>query len=340
MKALIYKGPRQLVLEDAPIPAVNPGEALIRVRACGICGSDIHGYLGTTGRRDPGVIMGHEFSGEVVSVAPDVTDFKPGDRVVVEPTLNCTECRFCKTGRTQYCPNKGFLGVFSVNGAFAEYVSVPARLLFPMPDDLTFEEGALIEPLAVAVEGVEKVSDYSGKTVVVIGAGTIGLLTLTVLRSKNPARIIVADLSDNRLKAAKEMGADLVFNSRDCDVPAMVKQLTDGYGADVSIECVGLEKSVETAMACLHSEGTAIWIGNSALEITLHMQRVVTGGLTIHGTYTYSHEMFGRTLYSYKEMNVPTDRIISRTLTPEEAPEVMEDLANGNDKVIKTVIVF
>ena len=116
--------------------------------------------------------------------------------------------------------------------------------------------------------------------------------------------------------------------------------LTDGIGADVSIECVGLGKSVDTAMSCLHKEGAAVWIGNSAKEITLDMQRVVTGGLSVYGTYTYSHEDFGKTLYSYKEMGIPTERIISRTLTPEEAPEVIEDLANGNDTVIKTVIVF
>lgn len=340
MKAVVYKGPRQLAVEDIPMPEVLPGYALIKVKASGICGSDIHGYLGTTGRRNPGVVMGHEFSGEVVEVAPDVTDFVPGDRVVVEPTINCEKCRFCKAGRTQYCTDKGFLGVFSVNGGFAEYVSVPARLLFRLPDDMSFEEGALIEPTAVAKCGVEMVADYTGKTVVIVGAGTIGLLVLSVLKSKNPACIIVTDLSENRLKAAKELGADYVLNPKNCDVIAEVMNLTDGIGADVSIECVGLGKSVDTAMSCLHKEGAAVWIGNSAKEITLDMQRVVTGGLSVYGTYTYSHEDFGKTLYSYKEMGIPTERIISRTLTPEEAPEVIEDLANGNDSVIKTVIVF
>lgn len=339
MKALVYKGPRQVEVEDVAIPELQKDYALIKVKACGICGSDVHGYLGTTGRRDIGVIMGHELSG-VVEAIDGESEFKPGDRVVVEPTINCQVCPFCEAGRTQYCVNKGFLGVFSVHGGFAEYLAVPSRLLFRLPDDLSFEEGALIEPLAVSKCGVDQVKSYEGKTAVIVGAGTIGLLALAVVKARKAARIIVVDLSDNRLAKAKEMGADYIFNSGKVDAVEEIKKLTDGLGADVSIEAVGSTAPVKTAIDCLRPESDCVWIGNSAKNITLDMQSVVTRGIKIHGTYTYSHDDFGATLYEYREMGIPTDDILSRTLPLEEAAEVIELLANGDDKYVKTMITF
>jgi len=329
-----------MVLEDIPVPELQAGDVLVKVKACGICGSDVHGAMGMTGRRVEGVVMGHEFAAEVVKMADDVTGWNIGDKVVVEPCKNCCNCVFCENGRTQYCPNKGFLGVFDVNGAYAEYVAIPARSLLKLPDDMTFEEGALIEPLAVSKVGVEKVADYTGKTVVVVGAGTIGLLAVAVLKSKNPAQIIVTDLSENRLDAARKLGVDHALNPRTCDVVAKIKELTNGYGADVSIECVGLEKSVQQALAVLRPEGHSVWIGASAKDITINMQTVVAGGLTVYGTYTYSHQEFADTLYAYKAMKIPTDDIISCRVTMEQIPDMIMDLASGNDKIIKAMVVM
>ena len=340
MKALVYKGPRQLAIEDVSVPDVPAGYVLVRVKMSGICGSDVHGYLGITGRRCPGVIMGHEFSGVVERVADDVKSVKAGERVVIQPTVYCGTCSACKAGNTHRCPNKTFLGVFDVNGGFAEFVSVPERLVLPLPDNMMFEDGALIEPLAVSRCGVDKIKDYSGKNVLVVGAGTIGLLAIAVLKARGAKQIIAADLSPNRLEVAKKVGAHAVFSPKDVDAPKMVQQLTGEAGVDVSIEAVGASRPVETAISCLRAGGDCVWIGNSEKIISLDMQSVVTREITIHGTYIYSHADFAATLAGYKSLGIDADAIISRKLSVEEAPAVIEELANGSDTLIKTMISF
>ena len=340
MKALVYKGPRKMNVEEVPLPSILPGYALVRVKQSGVCGSDVHGYLGLTGRRCPGVIMGHEFSGIVERVADDVTMVSAGQRVVVQPTVYCGTCGYCRSGYTQRCTNKTFLGVFDVNGGFAEFVSVPVKLLLPLPDDMSFEDGALIEPLAVSRCGVDKISNYSGKTVLVVGAGTIGLLAIAVLKARGAKMIIAADLSQNRLAIARKMGAHAAFSPIDTEAVQTIQKLTGEVGVDVSVEAVGAAKPVETAISCLKPGGHCIWIGNSEKIIPLDMQSVVTREITIHGTYIYSHEDFAATLASYTDMKIDAGAIISQTMTLEQAPAVIEELASGSDRLIKTMISF
>ncbi len=340
MKALVYKGPREIDVEEVALPRILPGHVLIRVKMSGICGSDVHGYMGLTGRRCPGVIMGHEFSGIVERTADDVSSVRAGQRVVVQPTVYCGTCGYCRWGYTQRCPNKTFLGVFDVNGGFAEFASVPAKLVLPLPDDMSFEEGALIEPLAVSRCGVDKISDYSGKTVLVVGAGTIGLLAIAVLKARGARMIIAADLSKNRLSIARKMGAHAVFCPQETDAVQMIQKLTGEVGADVSVEAVGAAKPVEVAIGCLKPGGHCVWVGNSEKIIPLDMQSVVTREITIHGTYIYSHADFAATLAGYADMKIDAGTVISRTMTLEQAPLVIEELASGSDRLVKTMISF
>ena len=340
MKAMIYKAPYQLAIEDVPMPALLPGHALVKVKACGICGSDVHGFMGETGRRCPGVIMGHEFSGRIEAVAEDIKGFSVGDRVVVEPVLSCGKCSFCQKGHTQFCFEKKCFGVLDENGAYAEYIAVPEYALLPLPDEMSYEEGALIEPLAVSKYAVDRVSDYRGKTVVIVGAGTIGLMTLAVLKSRGAACIIVAGRHENRLNAAAALGADHVIDTAKYNTVEEVLRLTNGIGADISFDAVGQSRAVDDVMACLHKEGTAVWIGTSDKDITLDMQRVVTGGLKIHGAFTYTNDCFAETLREYKAMNIPADILINNTISLDEAPETFANLASKKDKSIKTIIVF
>ena len=340
MKALVYKGPRQIVVENVPKPDVQKGGVRVRIVRSGICGSDVHGYIGNTGRRDIGVIMGHEFSGVVDAVADDVTDFSVGQRVIVQPTIFCGHCAPCRAGITQHCQNKTFLGVFSTHGAFAEYVSVPAYLLFGLPDDISFEKGALVEPLAVSKSGVDKISGYKDKTVLVVGAGTIGLLAIAVLKARGAKTIIAADLSGSRLDTAKIMGADAIVNPSEEDPAAAVRRITGESGVDVSIEAVGASRPVETAICCLKQRGASVWIGTVTPVISLDMQCVVTREITIHGSYIYSHREYGEALSMLKDMETDIEAIVSRTVSIEQAPEVIAQLADGSDTLIKTMIAF
>ncbi len=341
MKALIYGGPRKISVEERPIPEIAADDALIRVRASGICGSDIHGYLGGTGRRVEGYSMGHEFCGDIAKLGSNVTGWAAGDRVIVQPSIFCGKCEFCKAGRTHLCLNKRFLGVFDVNGAMAEYVAVPAKLLYRMPDTMSYVEGALLEPLAVAKCAVDKVpGGVQGKSVLVVGVGTIGLLIISVLKARGAKTVIASDLSENRLNFAKTIGADYTFDPSKTDVVAATKAVTDGLGAEASLEAVGADRPVKTAIDCIRLGGDCVWVGNSKKEIVIDMQSVVTREITIHGTYTYSHKAFGETIDEMAGYHIDTNAFVGKQISIEEAPAVFEYLAAGNDDLIKAEIIF
>jgi len=341
MKALVFKGPKKFEVEEWPLPEVSPGDALIRVRACGICGSDIHGYLGVTGRRLEGYCMGHECCGDIAALGEGVHGWAVGDRVAVQPTIFCGECVYCQEGRTELCLHKRFLGVFDVNGAMAEYVSVPAKLLYRMPDTMSYADGALIEPLAVAKCAVDKLpGGVMGKSALVVGAGTIGLLIISVLKARGAKTVIAVDLSQNRLKFAKSSGADYVFDPSKADIVTEVRAVTDGLGADVSLEAVGADRPVKTAIDCLRLGGGCVWVGNSKKEIVVDMQSIVTREITVYGTYTYSHKAFGETMDEMADMGIKTEELVGKQIPIEEAPAVFEYLAAGNDDLVKAEIVF
>src|ERR1700739_3127806 len=197
MKALLLSEYNKLEIADLPVPVPGADEILLRVTACGICGSDVHGYDGSTGRRLPPIVMGHEASGLVEAVGSAVTNFKPGDRVTFDSTVYCGSCFFCNRGQFNLCDRREVIGVstptFRRMGAFAEYVTVPARIAYRLPDDFPFAHAAMIEAGSVAVHGVSLTPIEAGDTVIVVGAGMIGLLTLQAVRQTGAARIFVVD---------------------------------------------------------------------------------------------------------------------------------------------------
>jgi L-iditol 2-dehydrogenase len=193
MKALLLREYRQLDVVDVPAPNPGPDEVLVRVKACGICGSDVHGYDGSSGRRIPPIVMGHEAAGTVAAIGSEVSGIQEGDRVTFDSTIYCGSCAYCRKGEVNLCDRRQVLGVSTSEyrraGAFAEYVLVPPHIMHPLPDDISFAEGAMVEPLAVAVHAVS-VSEVSGNsTALVVGAGMIGLLVLQALRAANCSRI-------------------------------------------------------------------------------------------------------------------------------------------------------
>lgn len=288
MKALLLTAPSQLELVDFPAPEPAPDEVLIRVRACGICGSDIHGWDGSTGRRRPPLIMGHEASGEIVDTGSLVDDWKEGDRVTFDSTISCGQCAFCRSGQVNLCDDRRVVGVapaeYRQHGAFAEYITLPARILYRLPDGLTYEQAAMVEPVSIAIHAVQRVKIAPTDTVVVVGSGMIGLLVIQALRWAGAARIVAVDLEAKRLALARELGATDTLQSNQCDVAAEVARLTGGRGADVAFEVVGIDPTVQLALACLRRGGSAVLVGNLAPKIDFPLQSFVTRELAIHGT--------------------------------------------------------
>lgn len=294
MKALLLTAPSKLEFTDFPSPTPADDEVLLRIRACGICGSDIHGWDGSTGRRRPPLIMGHEASGEIVAVGPKVDRWKKGDRVTFDSTISCGKCAYCKSGQVNLCDNRRVVGVapaeYRQHGAFAEHVAVPARILYALPENLTFPQAAMIEPVSIAVHAVQRVKVAPTDTAVVVGAGMIGLFVIQVLRWAGAKQIVAIDLAENRLALAKELGATHTLKSDACDVPAEVAKLTGGHGADLAFEVVGVSPTLNLAIATLRRGGSAVLVGNLAPKTDFPLQAVVTRELTLYGTCSSAGE--------------------------------------------------
>ena len=288
MKALVLEEYNRLVYQDVPEPTIGPNDVLIAVKACGICGSDIHGMDGSTGRRIPPLIMGHEAAGVIVDVGAAVRGWKPGDRVTFDSTIYCGECFFCRRGQINLCDNRQVLGVscgdYRRHGAFAEYVVVPERIIAPLPENLSFEEAAMIEPASVAVHAVDLTPVRLGDTAVVVGTGMIGLLVVQALRLAGCGRIIAVDVDAARLRMAADFGAEVEVNAREADPAAAVAELTSGRGADVAVEAVGATQPIATAIACLRKGGALTLVGNVTPRIELALQAVVTRELRLTGS--------------------------------------------------------
>ena len=288
MKALQLIEYCNLELVDIPMPEPIADEVLIRVSACGICGSDVHGYDGSTGRRVPPLVMGHEAAGVITSVGSQVFNWKEGDRVTFDSTISCGACRFCKQGASNLCDRRQVLGVscgdYRRNGAFAEYVAVPARIVYALPETLSFAEAAMIEAVSVALHAVHLTQPEQGSTALVVGAGMIGLLILQSLRVAGCGRIIVTDLDATRLDLAKKLGADQVIQAGNGSVIEQVRQATDGSGADLVLEAVGTATTVQTSIEAARKGATVTLVGNLAPVVPLPLQSVVTQQIRLQGS--------------------------------------------------------
>ncbi len=295
MKALVLTEYRKLELQDIPKPSPGPDEVLIRVEACGVCGSDVHGYDGSTGRRIPPLVMGHEAAGVIAEVGSAVTGFHQGQRVTFDSTVSCGQCFYCKRGDVNLCDARQVLGVscgdYRRAGAFAEFVTVPARILYALPDGLSFEKAAMIEAISVAVHAVALTPVALNDTAVVVGAGMIGLLTLQAARLAGCRRIIAVDMDEGRLRTAQGLGATEVILAKGNDIPALVRELTGGRGADVAFECVGATPTVQSAIESTRKGGTVTLVGNISPRIELPLQSVVTRQIRLQGSCASAGEI-------------------------------------------------
>jgi L-iditol 2-dehydrogenase len=341
MKALLLSEYKKLSVVDMPTPEIGEDEVLVRVRACGICGSDIHGYDGSTGRRIPPLVMGHEAAGVIEQIGRSVEGFKPGDRVSFDSTVSCGRCEFCRRGQINLCDNRTVLGVscgdYRRHGAFAEYVSVPARILYKLPDSLPFERAALIEAVSIAVHAVGRHVPKPDDAVVVVGSGMIGVLVIQVLKDKGCRNIIAVDVDDEKLALAVRMGATRTINAKAVDVPEAVRGLSNGKGADVSFEVVGHTDTVLMAIRSLRKGGTVVLIGNLSPKVELPLQEVVSREISVLGSCASSGEI-PQCIDLLARGAVDVDPLISLKAPLERAPELFERLYGGDRNLMKVII--
>ena len=288
MKALVLEKYGHFEYKSVADPQPGPGEVLVKVKACGICGSDIHGMDGSTGRRIPPSIMGHEAAGTVAALGQGVNGWQVGDRVTFDSTISCGSCFYCRRGEIDLCDNRRVMGVscaeYRQDGAFAENVVLPQHILYSLPENLAFEEAAMIEPLSVAFHAVNRVPLTINDSALVVGAGMVGLLVIEALRLSGCGLIIAADIDQDRLDLACKLGADTGLRSDLVNVPSEVARLTEGRGADVGFEVVGMTQTLNLAAASLRKGGLLGLVGNLSSVIDFPLQSVVTRQITLYGS--------------------------------------------------------
>ena len=341
MKSLLLTEYNHLEIADMPLPVTGTGEVLVRVEACGICGSDVHGLDGSTGRRIPPIVMGHEAAGTVEAIGEGVTGFAKGDRVTFDSTVYCGECPYCKIGQINLCDNREVIGVSEGNyrrhGAFAEFVVVPARIMYPLPADFPFEEAAMLEAVSVAMHGVKVSPVAGGETALVIGAGMIGLLTLQAAKAAGCARVFISDVDETRLNLARQIGADEVLHCSGAELLAEIKRLTNGRGVDLALEAVGLNQTVASAIDCTRKGGTVTLIGNVSPEVTLPLQKVVVKQIKLQGSCASSGE-YPEAIELIAAGKIKVKPLITAVASLEEGPRWFDRLHSREPNLMKIVL--
>jgi len=341
MKALVLEEYNRLTYKEMPDPQWGPDDLLVRIKASGICGSDVHGMDGSTGRRMPPLIMGHEAAGVIEDVGSNVVQYKPGRRVTFDSTVYCGTCFFCRRGDLNLCDRRRVLGVscadYRQHGTFAEYVTVPRHIIYPLPDKISFEQSAMVEPCSVAFHAVTITPLSLNDTAVVVGAGIIGLLVIQTLRISGAGQIIAVDLEPDRLALARQLGADEGLNPNDDDAVAVIKKMTGSRGADVAFDAVGLNASLKTALGILRKGGALTLIGNLKSDVELALQTVVTGEITLRGSCA-SRGDYPACLDMIARGAVKVDPLISATAPLADGARWFQRLYEKEKGLIKVIL--
>lgn len=341
MKALIHTKPYCFEYSDFPDPEIGDDDILIRVKACGICGSDVQGCTGKTGRRIPPLIMGHEASGIIEKFGKNVRGFEEGDRVCFDSTVYCNQCELCRLGYYNRCKNRQVLGVstpdFKRHGAFAEYISVPWWIVSKIPDSLSFTHAALLEPVSIGLHAVNRAPVSPNDTILLIGAGTIGLFILQAARLKGASKIIVADVNEFRLNIAKKLGADVVINPLKTRLSEVVSQETENNGADITFEAVGFGETFRNAVSATKTGGHIVVVGNLEKNIEFDLQELVSRELTFTGSYASSGE-FRDTIELVASGKINVEPLISDIMPLKEGAQAFDRLLKAEEDLLKIIL--
>jgi len=342
MKALVLEEYNNLVYKDVPDPEILGNEVLVMVKACGICGSDVHGMDGSTGRRIPPMIMGHEASGVIIRTGSEVTSWKPGDRVTFDSTVYPLDDWYTLKGMYNLSDNREVLGVspgtYKRDGAFAEYVAIPQHILYKIPDSVTFEQAAMVEAVAVALHSINISGIKTGDKCVVVGAGMIGIFIIKLLKISGASTIIAVDINPARLDQAKNAGADHILLSTEEGLDVKIKALTSNRGADISFEAVGKSESVNIAIDALRKGGKTVLVGNVSSKVEFPLQKVVTSEIQVLGSCAICGE-YQVVLDLLESGKISVDDQISAVVPLKEGDAWFKKLYNKEDDLNKIILV-
>lgn len=340
MKAAIYHGRERLEIEEVERPYPKPGYVLIRMEVCGVCGSDLHSYFGFW--EQPPSAHGHEVSGVIVERGAGVTGFTEGDRVCMEWFSHCEACRFCATGAYNLCENLRSTAGGSHAG-FAEYVIAHSSSLFKIPDLLTFPEAAMAEPLAVAYRAFRRTGARSGDSLLVIGAGTIGLLAAAAARADGVGRVIISANHDHQAAAAADLGVDAVIRPGGRSLSEQAVKMADGSGSDAVIETTASPKGVADAFAAVRKEGTVVLVGGFRGAVEVDLKRIVDDEIHVAGSFCYGYSGLRRdfdwSIDLIQSGKVPVKRLITHTFPLSEIRKAFETAADKETGSIKVQVL-
>ena len=340
MKALVLEEYNKLVYKSVPVPECAPDEVLVEIKACGICGSDIHGMDGSSGRRIPPLIMGHEASGQIAEVGTEVQVWQVGNRVTFDSTIYRLDDWYTRKGLYNLSDDREIMGVspgeYRRHGAFAEYVTVPQHVLYKIPDEVTYTQAAMVEPVGVALHAVDITPITINDIAVVVGAGMIGSFIIQALRVAGCGKVITIDLEQERLDLACKLGADLGILAQG-DISGQIKDLTGGRGADVAFEAVGIDPTVQTAIDCVRRGGTVTLVGNIVADVNLPLQKVVTQQLRLQGSCGICGE-YPAALELIKRGKIDVEAILSAEADLSQGADWFQRLYNKEKGLMKVVL--
>ena len=347
MKALLMEEYNKLKYTDVAAPEITKrDEILVKVRAVSICGSDVHGFDGSTGRRKPPIIMGHEASGEIAAIGTGVTKFGKGDRITFDSTIYCGSCIYCRDGIVNLCENRTVLGVscdeYRRHGAFAEYVVVPERICYSIPDELSYEEAAMTEPAAVAAHAIRITQVGLNETIAIVGAGLIGLLLLDVLKVSVSGKIIALDTDANRLGTALGRGASAVVNPADFpragELKGEILRLNGGKMADRVFDAVGITSSIATSLSIVRKGGSVTLIGNLSPKVEIPLQYIVSREISLLGSCATSGE-YPLVLDLIAGKKIDASSLISKKVPLSDGQMMFDKLRKKEDNLLKVVLI-
>lgn len=342
-KAAYMHGTDKMIIKEIDVPEIKKDQVLVQLEYVGICGSDVHYYYsGRCGSYEVDLnedfMLGHECAGTVVEIGEDVTSLQVGDRVALEPGITCGTCEFCKAGKYNLCPDVVFLATPPVQGCYEEYIAFPENMCFKLPDNVSTKEGALIEPLSVGFHAANQGNVQVGDTVVILGGGCIGLVTLLSCKAHGAGKIILADIVDARLEKAKELGATHVINSKEVDVKEEIARLTEGRGVDIVFETAGSPVTIAQTPFLVCKGGTIVLVGISAQEeINYNFAQIMDKEATIKSVFRYRN-IYPKAIAAVASGAIDVNNIVTHEFDLEHIQEAFEEAVNNKTDLVKAVI--
>lgn len=341
MQAAVMTEIQQIAIEQRDIPTLQGDEVLVKVMAVGVCGSDVHYYekgrIGDAIVKGP-MILGHELAGEVVSIGQQVKHLSVGTRVAVEPGVTCGRCDRCKEGRYNLCPDVVFFATPPVDGAFCEYIKIREDFAFPIPDHVSYEEAAMIEPFSVGIHAANRTGVKPGDSVAILGMGPVGLLAVVAAKEYGAAEIIVSDMETKRLQVAKELGATCTINLKEEDVNHRIHQITNGQGVDVAWETAGHPQALKTALASVRRGGKVAIIGLPAEdEIPLDIHTITGGEVDLIGIFRYANT-YPDAIKILSSGKYDINTIITHSYSLAETKLALDEAMTNKSEAIKVIV--